>query len=105
VKKYLEILFLSDSGKCLSIHHKAAVTIDSTCTCLGSQISQLPWMIKLPSFIWFHLIQEYFQFWFIQKSIKASCKNCVCVQHRNILWHTGPKLSTNEARKQETRIL
>lgn len=55
VKKYLETLFLFDSGKCLSIHHKAAVTIDSTCTCLGSQISQFARMIRLPSFMRFHL--------------------------------------------------
>lgn len=51
VKTYLEILFWFDSGKCLSIHHRAAVTIDSASTCLGPQPFQFPWMIKLPSFV------------------------------------------------------
>lgn len=55
VKKYLETLFWFDSGKCLSIHHGAAVTIDSACTCLGPQLSRFPQLIKLPSFMWFHI--------------------------------------------------
>lgn len=51
------------------------------------------------------IIQEYFQFWFIQRSNKASFKNCVCkIQRWNILWHTGPKHSTKEGKNQEARI-